>query len=167
MILTPSTVVGPGDWHRSSTQIFKYIWDQKNYYTDGLVNYVDVRDVAEIAFRLTIDELQGERFIVNAGHISYKDFFGKIAGVWQKKPPQTLIKPWQSRLFWNMSRVYTFFTGQKPFITRETANIANQKFKYSSSKLFKSLDYSFYSLEDSLEWTCEHLRKKHELAGKT
>ncbi|MDX2303933.1 MAG: NAD-dependent epimerase/dehydratase family protein [Microscillaceae bacterium] len=167
VILNPSVILGPSDWSRSSTQMFKYIWDQKQFYTNGLLNYVDVRDIAEITHRLTISNISSERFILNAGHITYHEFFEKIARIWNKKPPHIKLKPWQIRLLWYFTSIYTLFTGQKPLITRETASLANQSFIYPSDKLKNTLSYTYHSLDDTLLWTCEALRKKYELAGKT
>ncbi len=35
VIVNPSVVLGPGDWRRSSTQLFKYAWDEHWFYPAG------------------------------------------------------------------------------------------------------------------------------------
>jgi nucleoside-diphosphate-sugar epimerase len=45
VIINPSVILAPTDWTRSSAQLFKYVYDEKSFYIDGSLNYVDVRDV--------------------------------------------------------------------------------------------------------------------------
>jgi nucleoside-diphosphate-sugar epimerase len=52
------------------------------------VNYVDVIDVAEIVYKLTRMPLEGERFIVSAGKMPYKELFALIAKEFDKKTSQ-------------------------------------------------------------------------------
>src|SRR5690606_4767935 len=78
-IVNPSVILGPLNWNKSSTRLFKYVWDQNRFYPKGFINYVDVRDVAEVSIKLLEGEVNGRRFILNAGQLSYKDFFEKIA----------------------------------------------------------------------------------------
>ncbi|MFN0189653.1 MAG: NAD-dependent epimerase/dehydratase family protein, partial [Bacteroidia bacterium] len=49
-IINPSVILAPSDWNFSSSQIFKYIWNENSFYLGGFVNYVDARDVASIAY---------------------------------------------------------------------------------------------------------------------
>ena len=74
-ILSPSIVVGPGNWKTGSSRLFKYIYDQKLFYPKGEMNFIDVRDVSDIACSLLCSDIKGERFILNAGKMPYKDVF--------------------------------------------------------------------------------------------
>ena len=56
VMVNPTVVLGAGDWTRSSLQLIKYVHDERPFYTDGLVNYVDVLDVAESLYRLMESE---------------------------------------------------------------------------------------------------------------
>jgi dihydroflavonol-4-reductase len=38
VMVNPSLVLGEGDWTRSSTQLFKYAFDEKPFYPAGIVN---------------------------------------------------------------------------------------------------------------------------------
>ena len=46
VIVNPSIVLGESDWNKSSSQLFKYVFDKKPFFTPGNLNYVDVKDVA-------------------------------------------------------------------------------------------------------------------------
>jgi nucleoside-diphosphate-sugar epimerase len=79
VIVNPSVILGPADWSRSSTQLFKYVYSERPFYTGGSANFVDVRDVVEAMMRLAFSDISGERFILNAGLLSYKEFFERTA----------------------------------------------------------------------------------------
>src|SRR5690349_14333062 len=42
-IVNPSLILAPADWDKSSAKLFKYVWSQRPYFTEGSMNYVDVR----------------------------------------------------------------------------------------------------------------------------
>ena len=86
-LVNPSVILAPANWNRSSSQLFKYIWNEKPFYTEGMLNYVDVRDVATIIHLLYKGDFNGERFIVNANHVSFKTIFDEIARRFNKKSP--------------------------------------------------------------------------------
>ena len=52
VIINPSVILGYSNWDKSSSQLFKYAWQEKPFYMDGSFNYVDVRDIASIALQL-------------------------------------------------------------------------------------------------------------------
>ena len=85
VIVNPSLVLGEGDWTRSSTQLFKYAYDEKPFYPAGIVNLVDVRDVAEAVFQLMPSTITAERFILSAKSLSYKEFLDRMADAMGKK----------------------------------------------------------------------------------
>ena len=64
-ILNPSVVLGPGDWNKSSTKIFKNIYEGMAFYPTGTTNLVDVRDVAEAAWLLLKSNISHERYIIS------------------------------------------------------------------------------------------------------
>src|SRR5690606_3677923 len=47
IIINPSVILSRGNWDKSSAQLFKYVWRERPFYSDGSFNYVDVRDVAQ------------------------------------------------------------------------------------------------------------------------
>jgi nucleoside-diphosphate-sugar epimerase len=160
IIVNPSVVLGPGDWNKSSTQLFKYIWDERPFYTAGSMNYVDVRDVADIIFKLIHSEIQSERFILNAGSIQYKDLFANIAEKLGKKRPTIKINSLLAEIAWRVEAVRSWFTSSSPIITRETALLAQKQYRYSSQKVQQKLQYSFRYLDDTIDWTCSKITKR-------
>ena len=157
VILNPAVVLGVGDWDKSSTQLFKYVWKQHTYYPDGQLTCVDVRDVAKVISKVCFSPIVGERFILSAGEISYKTFFDLIAKHFNKKAPSKQLNPILAGIAWRVAAFIAFFTRKTPFITRETANISGNHFSYPNQKIKDMLGYEFESIEKTIEWACKGL----------
>ncbi|MEM9831731.1 MAG: NAD-dependent epimerase/dehydratase family protein [Bacteroidota bacterium] len=162
VILNPSLVLGPGDWEKSSTQLFKYIEEENRFYTAGLVNYVDVRDVAEAALQVINPMSTEERYIISAGSVSYKQLFDMMADALGKRPPNIKISAPIVKGLSKLDRVRTLLTRQKPLVTDELAQIARNKHTYSNQKAFETLGIEFRSLNETIQWCSEELFKKEE-----
>ena len=158
VIVNPSVVLGPSDWNRSSTQLFKYVYNEKLFYTEGGANFVDVRDVVEAMLRLTFSDISGERFILNAEQLSYKDFFAAVADCFGKKAPSIKVPPFLAEIVWRLERARTWFTGSRPLITKDTARITGKSHLFSNNKVSKAAQMSFRPVYDSLEWVCRELK---------
>lgn len=159
VILNPSVILGPGDWSRSSAKLFKYVWDEKKFYTEGLLNYVDVRDVADIVFAILKKKIVGQRYILNAGGISYKSFFDQVAEKSGKRAPAIRATPLLIKVAMIWESIKSLFTGQKPMITSETAKISDNKIYFDNSKIRKELNYTFVPLSQTIDWTCDIYKK--------
>jgi dihydroflavonol-4-reductase len=162
-ILNPSVVLGPGNWKDGSTQIFKYIWDRKPFYTNGNVNYVDVRDVSQATLNLLNNSSTNERFILNGGTTSYKNLFNKIAGAFNKPTPSIRIS--RNTLFSLafLERVRTFFLNSNPVVTKDTAASAFSNSIYLNKKAKENLKMTFKDLDETILWVCEELAQKYKL----
>ena len=158
VIVNPSVILGPADWHRSSTQLFKYVYNEKPFYTEGGANFVDVRDVVEAMMRLTFSDITGERYILSAEELSYKEFFRAVAACFGKKAPGVKVPPALTEIVWRLERVRTWFTGGRPLITKETARITGRHHLFSNEKVRKATGMGFRPIKDSLEWVCRELK---------
>jgi dihydroflavonol-4-reductase len=161
VVVNPSLILGEADWNKSSTQLLKYVFDEHKFYPQGNLNYVDVQDVAECILELTTHEISGEKFILSAGEITYKDFFEKVASRFHKKAPNTLVPPALTAILWRLETVRTFFTGNAPLITKETALSSSHSFKYPNDKIKQTLGFEFKSLDESLDRICKNLLGKY------
>ncbi|WP_439558828.1 NAD-dependent epimerase/dehydratase family protein [Dyadobacter sp.] len=157
VIVNPTLILGGGDWNKSSTQIFRYIYQQKPFYTDGLANYVDVEDVAEIVVRLLHSDISGERFLLNAGSISYKNLFYMIADAMNKKRPSFRVGAGLAGVIWRVEAVRTWLLGTKPLITKETARSAARKVTYRNEKIKNALNFDFQPIEKTVKRVSETL----------
>jgi dihydroflavonol-4-reductase len=157
VIVNPSVILGEGDWHKGSSQLFKNVWNEFKYYTRGANGFVDVQDVCKAMIALMHSNIVGEKFILNQGNYSYQYIFTSIATAFGKKPPTRFASEWMSEIVWRLFFIKKIFTGKTPLITKETAYTANQIFEYDNAKLLKALpEFSYQALENSLERICKY-----------
>ncbi|GAB3541152.1 NAD-dependent epimerase/dehydratase family protein [Pontibacter brevis] len=158
VIVNPSVVLGPADWNRSSTQLFKYVYQERPFYTGGSANFVDVRDVVEAVLRLAFSDISGERFILNAELLSFKDFFEQVARCFSKKAPSTKVPPALAEVVWRFEHARAWLTGSRPLITKDTARVAAKSHVFSNEKICRKINFAFRPVSESIVWVCEQLR---------
>lgn len=151
VIVCPSVVLGEGDWNRSSSQLFKYVWQERSFYSKGSLNYVDVRDVAEAVFQLMNSAIADERFVLSAGTTTYQELFNKIASSFNKKAPPYAISPLLAAIAWRFEAVRSWLTGKAPLVTKETARTSFNHFVYRSNKLTDTTNFNFTNLDDTIK----------------
>lgn len=161
VILNPSVILAPGNWSKSSAQLFHYVWKENYFYTDAFLNYVDVRDVVDATYRLLESNISEQRFIVNAGSVSFIEFFSQVATRFNKQPPSIRLQPLLLSVLAQAESIRTFITGEEPLLTKETARLANTEFLYSNDKIKKALSIDFQPIEESLDWCCQYYMSKY------
>ncbi len=161
VIVSPSVILGPGLKGTSSVRLFEYVQQQKKFYTEGYLNYVDVRDLTEIIHQLlTTDAAIGERYIISGGITSYFNFFNEIAQAIQVKAPHIQATNWMRAFAWRIESIKSFFTGKEPLLTKSTAKTAANKYEYKSDKIMQLTKRNFRSLKETISWTCHELFHK-------
>ncbi|MBO3699701.1 SDR family NAD(P)-dependent oxidoreductase [Roseivirga sp. E12] len=163
-IVNPSVILGPGLWGQGgSTSVFKYAYDEKSFHPEGTVNYVDVRDVSKAIVQLLESDITGERFILNAGTLSYKEFFGKIANAFDKEGPQKVVKPWMLKIAVAFEYIRSRITGNEAMITKDTAILSRSNFHFQNDKVKENLNFEFRPLDESIAWSVNELKQMHSL----
>ncbi len=162
IILNPSTIIGYGNWNDSSCKIFKSVYDEFPWYTEGVNGFVAVEDIATIVVRLLQhDEAVNERFIVNADNWTFKELFTQIATGFNKKPPYRKATPFMGMLAVYLEKIKSVFTGKKPLLTAQTAKVAHSKTYFSNQKLLKLLhDFQYTSLEKAIAEATQRYKEK-------
>jgi nucleoside-diphosphate-sugar epimerase len=156
VIVNPSTVLGYGDWNRSSCAIFKSVYKEFPWYTKGINGFVAVADVAKATVLLMESDHSGERFIVNGDNWSFQQLFNTIADGFGKTPPHKEATPGLGSIAWRMEKLKALFSGKSPLLTRESARVAQSITYFDNSKLLKALPgFSFMPLEKAIQKDCE------------
>ena len=154
VIVNPSIIMGPGNWDIGSPKLFQSIFKGLKYYTKGISGFVDVRDVVKAMILLTgetqFELVKNQRFILNAGNMSYQDFFNTIADGLNKPRPRSFASDIKLHIAWRMARAASFFTGKRPMITREAVTGTNQNNHYSGEKISRTTGFKYRSLEKSI-----------------
>lgn len=159
VILNPSIVLGPGNFKKSSARLFAYVFKQGLFYPRGDINYVDARDLADIAVQLLQKNIVNERFIVNGGRTSYKIFFELAAQKFGKRPPIIAAGPWLLKLAWRWASFSSWIKRTEPMLTKETAAASGKSYKYENQKIKNLLNFEFRILTDTISWATTALKK--------
>ncbi len=161
VIVNPTVILGAGDWNKGSSELFKSIYKEFPWYSEGVNGFVDVQDVAKAMILLMASNITAQRFIVSAENISYKDLFTSIAAGFGKKAPHKKVTPLIAATVWRLEAVKSFFTGKDPMITKETANTAQSKVYYNNTKLLKFLPgFSYTPISQTTQRICKQLLEK-------
>ncbi len=164
VIVNPSLILGGTDWNKGSTAIFKTVYNEFPWYTEGVTGFVDVRDVAKAMILLMDSTIINERFILNAENISYKDVFTLIAESFSKKPPHKRVSPLLAELVWRTEVLKTFLTGKKHLLTKDTARTAQAKVYFDNTKIKTTLPgFTFIPLKQTINDTCATLLELNHL----
>jgi dihydroflavonol-4-reductase len=158
VIVNPTMVLGAADWNKSSTKIFKSVYDEFPWVTEGVTGWVDVRDVVKAMMQLMKSEVNAERFILSAENRSFKEVFTAIAKAFGKKPPHRRVTPFLGGVVWRLEALKSRFTGKEPLVTKETAKTAQAHVYFSNEKLKQFLPgFEYRNLENSITEICNEL----------
>ncbi len=164
VIINPSIIIGAGDWNKGSTEIFKTIYNEFPWYTEGISGFVDVQDVVRVMMILMKGTPASERFIVSAENLSYKDVFTKIAAEFGKKPPYKKVTPLLASIIWRIEAVKTLITNQEPFLTKEIAKTALAKVKFDNNRFkYYAFNFEYTPISESIKRICSELKEKYNL----
>ncbi len=160
-IINPSIILGTGDWSKGSTAIFRSVFNEFPWYTEGESGFVDVRDVARAAITLMGSDVNRERFIINGVNMSYHKLFSLVAACFNKKEPKRKVSPFLASLVWRYEKLRSLVTRREPLVTRETARSAMAKVKYDNSKFLAAFPHFNYTpIEETVEHICKILQHK-------
>lgn len=160
VIVNPSIILGAGDWNKGSVAMISTMWNGLKFYTNGINGYVDVRDVVKAMIMLMESNISGERFILNAENMSYKDIFILISNHLGIHPPKYHAGKFLSGLAWRFEKVKELISGKEALITRETARTACSSYRYSSEKIENQTGFTFIPIEETIKYVCEKFKSE-------
>jgi dihydroflavonol-4-reductase len=155
VIVNPSTILGFGDWNQSSCAIFKNIYEEFSWYTQGINGFVDVEDVARAVVLILESDIVGERFLLSGGNWSFRQVFDQIADGFSKRRPFRQAGPFLAGLAWRGEGLKSLITGKPTLLTRESARIAQSRTQFDSSKFLRTFPgFTFTPLEGTIAKAC-------------
>jgi dihydroflavonol-4-reductase len=157
VIVNPSIIIGPNAGTTGSGALFETVRKGLKFFTDGGMGFVDVQDVAKCMIALMNGKISGERYIISAENISYKDITAEIAADFGIKPPATLAKRWMMELAWRGASLAAAITRKAPAIDKVSAQEATVLKKFDNSKVKNATGIEFKPLSISIKEVCEAL----------
>jgi len=155
VVLNPATVLGYGNWNQGSSAIFKSAYNQFKWFTNGVNGFTDVEDVARACIMLLKSNITEERYIICNDNWPFRKLFDTMADNFGKKRPYKEATPFLSGVAWRIEKIKSFFSGQKPLLTRESAKVANSLTRFDNTKLLKALpDFSYTPMEETIQKAC-------------
>ncbi|ANH84133.1 3-beta hydroxysteroid dehydrogenase [Niabella ginsenosidivorans] len=154
-VLNPATILGYGNWEEGSCAIFKNVYKEFDWYTNGVNGFADVEDVARAAVMLAQSAITEERFIVCNDNWSFRKLLNTIADGFGKKRPSKEATPFLSSIAWRIEWLKSLLSSSKPLITKESAKVANSATLFDGSKLANTLPgFQYRPLEETILNAC-------------
>ena len=163
-IVNPVIILGAGDWNKGSSEIFKSAYNAFPWYTEGVSGFVDVMDVVDAMQLLMESDTSGERFVISAQNVKYKDIFTQIATAFNKPAPHKKVTPFLAAIVWRLEALKGIFTGKTPLLTKETAATAQAVVHFDNSKFLKAFPaFKYRTIESTIQRACAELKVLHKL----
>jgi nucleoside-diphosphate-sugar epimerase len=160
-MVNPVLILGAGNWNDGSSRVFKSVYEEFPWYTEGITGFVDVRDVAKAMIQLMESDISAERFIISAENRNFREVFTLIAKAFGKKTPHKKVTPLLAKIVWRLEAIKSRFTGQEPMVTKETAGTALAKVNFDNGKLKKFLPgFTYRPVEETITDTCAVIQQK-------
>jgi nucleoside-diphosphate-sugar epimerase len=161
LVVNPSFVLGYGDFTRSSLRLFQFVADGKAFfYPKGNLNCVDVRDLLSVCEILLESDKIGERYIVNAASLPYKQILSEIAVSLSKKPPKFPLSIRFGLFSAYFSEIIAAVFGKEPLLTRDVVLSSSNQFFYDHAKVKKELGVEFRDVFETIREVCAEMKKR-------
>jgi dihydroflavonol-4-reductase len=152
VVLNPTLVLGPGDIHLSSGEILVMVARGKaKAVPPGIVNIIDVRDLAEAHINAARIGKSGERYIIGGLNYPIHEAAVTMADIADVQPPIFTLPVW-------LIDFYLKLANTLPFISQPHSHVRAYKYwqGYNTSKARRELQLQTRLLEetirDSLKW---------------
>ncbi|HNL39215.1 MAG TPA: SDR family NAD(P)-dependent oxidoreductase [Saprospiraceae bacterium] len=152
-IVNPAIILGSGYWNVGSGRFFQQVNDGLKFWPVGRSGFVDVRDVAQFMLLLLGNNISGERYILNAGNISYREFFQHVARSIDARPPAIKVTPLLAEVAWRVEWVKEKLLGATPVVTRDSARSSVSQFFYGNEKSLSVPGFTYRPLETTIRET--------------
>jgi nucleoside-diphosphate-sugar epimerase len=156
-VVNPSMVIGSGYWDVNGSKFFKQVYDGLKFWPVGRSGFVDVRDVAQFIVLLLESDVVGERYILNAENLEYRDFFTAIAAALGKKPPFIKVTPLLAEVAWRVEKLKTAILGGEPMVTKESARASVGRYTYGNEKSKNFPGFAYRPIETTIRETAQQL----------
>lgn len=164
-IVNPAMIFGSGFWDFGTARFFKQIDEGLKFCPVGRTGMVDVRDVALFMLQLMESDIVGQRFVLSAENLYYRELFNMIAQSINKPAPGITVTPLLAELAWRVEWLKSTLTGAVPMVTRESARSSVADYTYRNDKSTAVFNFAYRPIADTIRDTGLQYREAQQ-AGK-
>lgn len=155
----PAVIVNPtmpiGSCDRNLTPPGKMIRDfllgKIKGYMDGILNIVDVRDVAAGHFLAMEKGFPGRRYILGGTNLSVRNFFDRLAAISGHPAPGFRVPYGVALAFAYIEEGYANLTGRRPLSSVTGVRLLRRSLVFDSARTWRQLgDHILHPLDDTL-----------------
>ena len=161
-IINPSVVLGPASYQKSSAKIFAQAIEKGIFTINSFVNVVDVRDVTTSVIKLLTSNIIGERFILNAGIISYTDLISEIRKHNGLNKPKYTVPLWLIKIYAKVRQLISAITFKPSEITTDSIRSLTKPTHYNGAKITHSVNMEYKPILETLAWCCKNIVDKKQ-----
>ncbi len=163
VVLNPSLILGPGDARLSSTDVvWKFLKRRVPAMPGGGISFVDVRDAAQ-AFAAALERGRpGERYLLSAANMSFRDFFGRLERLSGVAAPRVSLPPRVNVAGAKLLEKLASWRGAEPPIDSASVEMGERYWYCDSRKAEEELGFHARDPQETLSDTVRWLRKNVE-----
>jgi dihydroflavonol-4-reductase len=159
-IVNPATMFGPWDWKPSSGQMLLEVSRNPLFAPVGAGSFCDVRDVAAGVLAAAERGQPGRRYILAGHNLTFRDAWGKIAGLAGKRGPRLPMGPIFRAIAMPICDVRTRLSGRETAANSAAIALSRQSHCFTSARSQHELAYRIRPLDETLtdawQWLSEH-----------
>lgn len=160
VIINPGVIIGSGNWQSSSGEIFG-TFEKFPYAMSGSSNYVDVRDVANIAIALMERNIFGERFLIISENKKLVEVANLIRQKLGKSQAKVLPK-WILNVGYVLNLLLGWLIPPLRLLNRINIQAVTSHHLLSNNKIKERLDYQFIPITESIDFHLKNYIKDHQ-----
>lgn len=160
VIINPGVIIGSGNWQSSSGEIFG-TFEKFPYAMSGSSNYVDVRDVANIAIALMERNIFGERFLIISENKKLVEVANLIRQKLGKSQAKVLPK-WILNVGYVLNLLLGWLIPPLRLLNRINIQAVTSHHILSNNKIKERLDYQFIPITESIDFHLKNYIKDHQ-----
>lgn len=164
VIINPGVIIGSGNWQSSSGEIFD-TFEKFPYAMSGSSNYVDVRDVANIAIALMERNIFGERFLIISENKKLVEVANLIRQQLGKSQAKVLPK-WILNVGYVFNLLLGWLISPLRLLNRINIQAVTSHHLLSNNKIKDRLDYQFIPITESIDFHLKNYIKDHQKSSK-
>jgi dihydroflavonol-4-reductase len=162
VIVNPGVIFGNGFPKEGSSLFIQNIKDGQSFYTLGKLGIVAVEDVVKAMMTLMKSTISGERYILVAEDVTYKELFDRIAEILKQvqndkriKKPKYLVKKWQVQIARILEFIFATLFFRKRMLSKSTINSLYNLEIHDTNKIKKAIDFEFSDMKMYLKGLIE------------